>query len=217
MDMDAWMEGFTARMREVFGERLLFVGLQGSRARGEARADSDIDVVVLLDRLGRPADLVAYRAAVDGMPEREALCGFVSGWGELAAWDRAELFQFCRDTVPYLGSLGPIQSSIREADVRRAVHEGACDIYHACCHNYLHERSPKLLRSLRRSASFVLQAKHFLETGNYVSRRADLLPLLQGPDREVLAPLPEGEGAFEEGSKGLLAWASALISRYAQA
>ena len=92
--------------------------------RKEDGMDMDAWMEVLLDRLG-PADLDAYRAAVDGMPEREALCGFVSGWGELAAWDRAELFQFCRDTVPYLGSLGPIQSSIREADVRRAVHDGA--------------------------------------------------------------------------------------------
>ena len=47
--MKTWMEAFMARMRQAFGDRLAFVGLQGSRARGEATPKSDIDVVVVLD------------------------------------------------------------------------------------------------------------------------------------------------------------------------
>lgn len=215
MNMNAWMEGFIRRMRETFGERLLFVGLQGSRGRGEAAADSDIDVVVLLDRLG-PDDLDAYREAAASLPEREKLCGFVSGREELAAWDRADLFQFYRDTVPCQGSLDFLRPLIREADIRRSVHLGACNLYHACCHNYLHERAPELLRSCRKSAFFILQAKRFLETGEYVSRKTELLALLTGADREVLAPLLEDEEDFETGSKTLLAWASALIRQYAE-
>ena len=49
--MKTWMEAFIRRMRQAFGDRLAFVGLQGSRARGEATPKSDIDVVVVLDRL----------------------------------------------------------------------------------------------------------------------------------------------------------------------
>lgn len=104
MDIQVWMGRFLDVMKQTFGGRLAFVGLQGSRGRGEGREDSDIDVVVILDRL-TPADLDAYRAAVAELPRRELLCGFVSGWAELERWDAADLFQFYHDTTPYLGTL----------------------------------------------------------------------------------------------------------------
>ena len=79
--MKTWMEAFIARMRQAFGDRLAFVGLQGSRARGEATPKSDIDVVVVLDRL-EADDISAYRTALEGLPEREKICGFLSGRAE---------------------------------------------------------------------------------------------------------------------------------------
>ena len=45
------MEEFQRALAQTFPGRLWFVGLQGSRARGEATAESDIDVVVVLDAL----------------------------------------------------------------------------------------------------------------------------------------------------------------------
>ena len=73
--MEAWMQQLTYRLRDAFGPRLRFVGLQGSRARGEAGPESDIDAVVILDAVSL-ADLRAYRALLAGMPEREKVCGF---------------------------------------------------------------------------------------------------------------------------------------------
>lgn len=212
MDIQVWMEDFLKVMKETFGERLAFVGLQGSRGRGEGREDSDIDVVVILDRL-TAADLDAYRAAVADLPRRELLCGFVSGWAELECWDAADLFQFYHDTTPYLGSLEVLLPRIDRSAVRRAAHLGACNVYHACCHNYLHERDSEVLKGCCKSAFFVLQAKHYLETGTYVSRRADLLPLLDGGDRAVLEALLAGDcGArFSEVSTLLLEWSSQVI------
>ena len=104
MDLTLWLPRFTAAMEETFGERLLFLGLQGSRARGEAQEDSDIDTVVILDRL-TAEDLAAFRAAAETLPYGEKLCGFVSSAGVLRSWDRGELFGFIRDTVPLKGDL----------------------------------------------------------------------------------------------------------------
>jgi len=42
------LQGFRARLQDIYGERLARVVLFGSRARGEAREDSDYDVAVFL-------------------------------------------------------------------------------------------------------------------------------------------------------------------------
>ena len=104
LDMDRWLAGYQAMALDLFGGRVRFIGLQGSRARGEAGPDSDIDVVLVLDRL-EPADLTAYRRGLDGLPRRELVCGFFSGAEELRRWDRGDRFQFWYDTAPVLGRL----------------------------------------------------------------------------------------------------------------
>lgn len=212
MDIKLWMEQFLNVMKGTFGGRLACVGLQGSRGRGEGGAASDIDVVVILDRLTME-DLESYRAAVADLPQRELLCGFVSGRGELACWDAADLFQFYHDTTPYLGSLDFLLPRISGESIRRAVHLGACNIYHACCHNYVHERETEILKSCCKSAFFILQAKHYLETGMYTARKADLLPQLAGADREILAALlaEEFETRFAKLTGLLMEWSSGLI------
>ena len=54
----------------------------GSYARGEGTEDSDIDVVLVLDKL-LAADLRIYRNMLDELPYREKTCGFISGRQEL--------------------------------------------------------------------------------------------------------------------------------------
>ena len=147
MDIQRWMDGFTAAVRDAFGARVRCIGLQGSYARGEARADSDIDTVVILDEW-RAADWDRYRVLLDGLPERSRVCGFVSGWAELLAWEPSELFGFYYDTKPWYGDLEALKTRFGPADARRAVRTGACGIYHACAHNRLHERDAVLLQGL---------------------------------------------------------------------
>jgi predicted nucleotidyltransferase len=43
------LERYKAHLQRRFGSRLVRVALFGSRARGEAREDSDIDVLVLIE------------------------------------------------------------------------------------------------------------------------------------------------------------------------
>ena len=51
-DIQTWLEQFRKKLTALFGDRLLFLGLQGSYGRGEQTAASDIDVVVILDKVG---------------------------------------------------------------------------------------------------------------------------------------------------------------------
>lgn len=216
MDISIWMRRFVSRMQGCFGGRLVCVGLQGSRGRGEENDDSDIDVVVILDTL-TTSDLEDYRAAVEDLPDRELLCGFVSGREELAGWDAGELFQFYHDTTVLYGDLDFLLPLADDDTIRRSLHLGACSIYHTCCHNYLHARSPEVLQDCCKSAFFVLRTKHYLETGDYIHRKKHLMLCLLGADREVLEALLAGEFTerFSEISGLLLAWSSKLIRQCA--
>lgn len=117
IDIEKWTADYLREVEQTFGTRIAFVGIQGSYARGEAKEDSDIDMVLILDHL-EPADLPRYREAVEELPERRLLCGFVSGLDELKCWDRADLFQFCHDTLPIRGSLEELLA-VLESDEKR--------------------------------------------------------------------------------------------------
>ena len=53
--VDETLRAYVAAVRQRFGQRLVSIRLFGSYARGEATADSDVDCLVLLDRVD-PAD-----------------------------------------------------------------------------------------------------------------------------------------------------------------
>ena len=154
-DLDVWLADYVRVMRSAFGGRVRFIGIQGSRARGEAAEGSDIDVVLILDRLDFD-DLRRYREAAEALPHRELLCGFVSGADELRGWDKGELFGFYHDTRPVLGRLEELIPVPGAGDARRAVHSGACGIYHAAVHNRLHDKSIPMLGELYKQAGFLL-------------------------------------------------------------
>lgn len=51
-EVDPVLEKFRAGVRARYGARLEWIVLFGSRARGDARPDSDYDVAVFLEQLG---------------------------------------------------------------------------------------------------------------------------------------------------------------------
>ncbi len=209
IDIDAWLETFCGRLDEKFSGRIWFLGLQGSYARGEAKDSSDIDIVVIFDRL-TIQDLAAYREMLDGLPEREKICGFVSGRDELMHWETSELFQFCRDTLPIRGSLAEVLALVSDEAVKRAVLSGACNVYHACVHNFLHERDADILSGLYKSAAFVIQAEYFMNTGRYVKRHGELVRLVSQEEQEILRP--DSGLSFDELSGKLFAWAGRRLT-----
>ena len=50
-DLDKYLADLLMKCRSAFGERLLYMGLQGSWLRGEAHENSDIDVMVMVCHL----------------------------------------------------------------------------------------------------------------------------------------------------------------------
>ena len=209
IDIDAWLEVFCGRLDENFSGRVWFLGIQGSYARGEAKESSDIDIVVIFDRL-TITDLAAYREMLNDLPEREKICGFISGRDELMHWETSELFHFCRDTLPIRGSLVEVLALVSNEAVNRAVLSGSCNIYHACVHNFLHERDADILSGLYKSAAFVIQASYFMNTGRYVKRQCTLARLVSQEEREILHP-DSGLG-FDELSEKLFVWAGRKIA-----
>jgi hypothetical protein len=184
IDITTWMNDFLQKLNYKFENRVWFVGLQGSFGRGEATETSDIDIVVILNQLSA-SDIQVYNAMLDTLPHREMICGFLSGKNELLNWEPSDLFQFYYDTTPINGSLDELLMTIDEAAVKRAIKIGACNIYHGCVHNMLHEKSEDILRGLYKSASFVVQAIVFKQTGKYVKHQKELL-LVASPDEQAI-------------------------------
>ena len=213
-DTDEWY-GYLQILNETFGNRVWFVGLQGSYGRGEAIETSDIDVVAILDELST-TDIQSYHAMLDTLPHRELICGFLSGKEEIMNWEPSDLFQFCHDTTPIKGSLDEVMAVIDESSMNSAIKIGACNVYHGCVHNMLHEKSEDILRGLYKSASFVVQAIACKETGNYISHQKDLLQVVSSDERvivETFLTLKNG-GTVDCNlmSETLFAWSQKLIS-----
>ncbi len=216
IEINAWLNRFLESLNEKFGERIWFVGLQGSYGRGEATQTSDIDMVVILDELTAP-DIATYHAMLDTLPHRELICGFLSGRNEILNWEPSDLFQFYYDTKPICGSLDELLPRIDNVAVLGAIKIGVCNLYHGCVHNMLYEKSEEILRGLYKSASFVVQAIAFYETGNYVSRQADL-PAIVSPEDQVIvkhsiALKNGGTVEFSKMSEDLFAWCKHWIAR----
>lgn len=206
---------FLQRLKNSFDERVWFVGLQGSYSRGEATETSDIDVVVILDELS-PLDIQAYNSLLDTLPHRDLICGFLSGKGEILSWEPSDLFQFYHDTKPIMGSLDKLLSLIDEEAVERAIKIGACNVYHGCVHNMLYEKSEEVLKELYKSASFVVQAICFMQTGSYVRCQKDLHQIVSEDERVIvdcfLGLKNGGAVNFQKMSETLFCWSKKWIT-----
>ena len=216
IDINVWMNDFLQKLNEVFANRVWFVGLQGSYGRGEATETSDIDVVLILDELNA-SDIPTYQDMLDTLPYRELICGFVSGKDEILNWEPSDLFQFYHDTTAIKGSLDDLLPLIDQVAIDRAIKMGACNIYHGCVHNMLHEKTEDILKGLYKAASFVVQAIVFKQTGNYIKHQSQLLQVASAEERMVIETFlkyKNGEVVdFNEASRMLFEWSKKWIKK----
>ena len=215
IDITVWMQNFLQTLNKTFENRVWFVGIQGSYGRGEATETSDIDVVVILDELSAK-DIQIYNDMLDTLPHRDLICGFLSGKNEIMNWEPSDLFQFCNDTTPIKGTLDEVFALIDESAINRAIKIGACNIFHGCVHNMLHEKSEDILRGLYKSASFVVQAIVFKQTGNYIKYQEELLKVVSSDELVIVENFMNlkngGTVDFSLMSETLFDWAKKWIS-----
>jgi predicted nucleotidyltransferase len=215
VEIKKWLEVFMQKLQNAFGDRIEFVGLQGSYARHEETESSDIDVVVIFDKLS-VEDIVKYNILLDELQNRDLICGFISGKNELLNWEPSDLIQFYFDTKPIKGCLDELLYLLDNKAVARAIKIGACNIYHSCVHNMLHDKSEDIVKALYKSAVFTIQAIHYQQTGEYVGSRKELLKVVNQKNQEIIGislGLKNGENIeLEKMSEILFVWAKKCIT-----
>jgi len=198
-----WLTDLLDKLKDCFGERLLFVGHQGSWARAEGNPGSDIDVMVILDHIDSP-DLVAFRSIVARMPgaERVASGGFFLV-SELQAWPRWKLLQFFYGCRSLHGSINGILPKPNSEDLLTDIRVKASYNLFASRHYllYPHELS-KVVHRLNypfKYSFYTLQSWVLLRDARYVARKDELLNILSdNDDREAVRVARDWRGSEED-------------------
>ena len=185
-DVDIWLDTTIEKLQEKFSQNLLFVGLQGSYNRGEATDFSDIDLIVILKNLTFE-DLKRYRLIIDSLPHKEKACGFISGKNELQKWSKADMFQFYYDTKSLYGKLEDIIQPPSLDEIKQSIKISSENLYHATVHSFVHSNNyVEDLQNLYKMTFFILQAKYFVQTNNYIPTKKQLVECLNGTEKEIL-------------------------------
>ena len=189
--VDRWLADFAERLRDTFGEQLIFVGHHGSWARGEAGPESDIDTIVILDHIDSEI-LTAYRDVIYAMPDAKRLASsFLGSISELRAWPRIDMVQLYYGCKPLHGTLDGVVEKPTDTDLIEDIRIKAAENLHLARHYLLHphdlsEVVHKLYNPFK-YCFFALQSWILLRDGKFFAREDDLLNSLSNTDdREVI-------------------------------
>ena len=188
VDIENYLECLIGLLRDRFGSRLRYVGLQGSYLREEATDHSDIDIMVVIDELC-VSDLDNYRGAIQSLEHFDKSCGFVCSVADLKNWNPLEICHLLHSTKDYYGMLRELVPTYTEYDICNFVKMSVNNLYHEICHRYIHGDAVTNVRCLPgtyKGVFFILQNLHYLKSGVFAGTKAELLPLLSGKDRAVL-------------------------------
>ena len=209
---DTYIASLINLLQPVFGERLIYVGLQGSYLRGEATETSDIDIMAVIRDM-TVADLDAYRKAIESLEGFDKSCGFICGLDEMQHWNPMEICHLLHTTKDYFGTLTDIVPAYTETDVRAYVLLSLGNLYHELCHRYIHapmEESIAALPFTYKAVFFILQNLHYLRTGCFIGTKKELLTALSGQNKQVMETaiaLSQGETIdFDAAFSLLLTW-----------
>lgn len=222
MDIQIYLDRLIGGLTHTFGDRLLYVGLQGSYLRGEATETSDIDVMVIFDEID-VSTLDTYRELLISVGDYDRSCGFVCSREDMAAWNTTEVCHLLHTTRDLYGRLADFVPAYTREDVIQYVKVSVGNLYHELCHRYIHasrDKNQARLAASCKSVFFILQNVHYLKTGSFVATKKELLEALEGDDREILAlslRLSEGESPdFDNDFAGLLRWCQGTLTQWSQ-
>lgn len=184
-NLSEWLDNFTNEMLHSFPDNICCIGLQGSYGRGEASADSDLDLVIIFKAFSLEV-LQKYKSLLLRLGNDYKLCGFVGSAEILKSWNKGELLQLYFDTVSVYGNLDFIKDSVTDEAAAKLVLQNSCLIYHACCHNLLFDEEQAILKELYKTAVFTVQAKYYHVHHIYVSKHSELSNVVIGVDKEIL-------------------------------
>ena len=204
-DINDYVQKLISQCKAAFGERLLYVGYMGSYLRGEANENSDIDVMVVIDNI-TISDMNTYRDIIKGLGYFDKSCGFICGKDEMKGWSPLEVCQLINTTKDVYGKLEPLLSPFTREDEINYVKFCLGNLYHELCHRFVHSSREKNIEKFRGTCKFfffLIQNLHYLETGNFILKKADLKNAVSEADRRVLefAALPDSfdfDAALEE-------------------
>ena len=215
-DLNDYLHALILGCQSTFGDRLLYIGLQGSYLRGEAHDSSDIDVMVILDRFS-VRDMDVYRDVLKEVGFYEKSCGFICGREEMARWNPLEVCQLRHTTKDLYGVLADYLPPATREDEINYVKLSLGNLYHEICHRYIHADREKNIAKLRgtcKSAFFLIQNMHYLETGRFILTEKALKEAVSEEDRRVLEldELPDGYD-FDRAFAALFTWCQAAFQR----
>ena len=215
-DLDKYLADLIMNCRSAFGERLLYVGLQGSWLRGETHENSDIDVMVIIDRFS-VRDMDTYRGILKKIGFYEKSCGFICGKEEMKRWTPLEVYQLCYTTKDLIGVLTDYLPIAMREDEINYVKLSLGNLYHELCHRYIHEDREKnaaKLRSTCKGVFFLIQNMHFLESSHFILTKTGLKEAVSSEDRRVLEleELPDVYD-FDQAFSSLFAWCQSAFAR----
>jgi predicted nucleotidyltransferase len=194
--VDEWLGEFVRRMREQFGERLVFVGHHGSWARGEARPESDIDTLVVLETLGME-ESEAYRDTIRELTaDGPHVSGLLLSTEEVASWPPGMLVQFFHGCKVLHGSLtGIAESPSGGSLLEHAQRVAAYNLLNAR-HLALYPHNPaekvRMTGYMFKECLFALEGFLLATTGRFHGRKRDLLGAVTEPEDRTLVEIVQG-------------------------
>ncbi len=186
--IDEYIDKLINSLKDVFGERLMYIGLQGSYLRNEETKNSDIDIMAVIDNLS-VEDLKTYQKALVSVGSFDKSCGFICGKDDLKHWNPLEICHLLNTTKDFYGEIKKLVPEYTIEDEKNYVKLSLNNLYHEICHRYVHANRKYNVLKLPitcKSVFFIMQHLYYLSTGNFIATKRELLECVQDEDKTVL-------------------------------
>lgn len=217
--IDEYIDELIDLLKNAFGERLVYIGLQGSYLRNEETKNSDIDIMAVIDNIS-VEDLQTYQKALVSVGNFDKSCGFICGKADLEHWNPLEICHLLNTTKDYYGELKNLVPPYTMEDERNYVKLSLNNLYHEICHRYVHtdrEYNISKLPITCKSIFFIMQHLYYLSSGNFIQTKRELLQCVRDEDKTVLElsiSLQNGiDYDFEEAFLVLFNWCQNALAR----